>query len=159
MSWELLKRRIIRLEAQKPAALAHLLTTQAIPNTGTHIVNFSTVVRDTHNAITIGSSWRYTIPAGQTGYYLVDCHFRWAAIASASAPVHEVYVDAARVARLSAGEAATAGATNIPGTAVVYAAGGSFIDVRAEQNSATGNRNIDPASIAGFVRIEIVKIA
>lgn len=111
-------------------------TAQAISTTT--IVNFTTKVFDSHNAVTTGASWKFTAPVA--GKYLISAAFFTASTALNQRFIYEVFKNGTTqniwVANM---EKETTNTSRLVGhgTAVVDAFAGDTIDVRGTASGAT----------------------
>lgn len=133
---------------------------QTINNDTITIINFEDLAFDTASAVTVGAAWKFTVPAGQTGYYFVNAMAMLASDAGwevGEAAYLAAYVDAANPVRLTSVYPQAAGTFFMPmsGSCILYAAAASYIDVRIYQNS---DNNIALYNNATYNRVCIARL-
>ncbi len=115
---------------------------QAMPNGGVYtIVDFATSVLDSRSAVTTGASWKFTVPTGMGGVYLVSAEVHLDSIASAGQAGLALYKNGSVYTRLGS-MPSNANNDSAGGSALISLVAGDYIDVRLAQNSSTGDRNI-----------------
>ena len=131
---------------------------QLIPNTLTYtVVNFDDKVFDTHNAVTIGASWRFTAPI--SGKYSVDAKLElgssnWTAENAFQMNVFKEGVDYARIGDWRAIVTYTNGIPAlINGATTVDLDAGEYIDVQTRHNGDSGSVGLAGASIVCYIDI------
>ena len=94
--------------------------------TAGNIVNYSSKIYDTHNAVTVGASWKFTAP--MSGYYLISSFQN-----GNSAHYLTLHVNG------TASDIMSGGASNsaLKGSTIVLLNSGDYIDVRTNGNSTT----------------------
>lgn len=121
------------------AAIYGASVAQSIPNGVTTVVNFDSKIYDTDSAVTTGSAWKFTVPAGKGGLYDVKAALQYNLSAPGSGSLLECYV-------YKNGGAILHG-TTVPWvtgvtqyitndlTGLLVLAAGDYIDFRAFQNT------------------------
>ncbi len=124
---------------------------QSIPNNSSTIINFETSSFDTHAAVTVGASWKYTAPVA--GYYSVNAKILFtvtATWAKAEAINFYLFKNGSEVSRIDYNSdhdtSATTNAISAQGSDIVQLAAGDFIDVRIVQNSGAALSLLSSAS-------------
>lgn len=108
---------------------------QSIGNAAYSIVNFEDAVLDTHAAVTVGASWKFTCPVGGDGKYLVSAAVNFNGLtAVASNLILSVFKNGADHARLHRFGGTPGAANGVGGAQIVSLAAGDFIDVRLYQD-------------------------
>lgn len=128
-------------------------TTQTISNDTVTIVDFASSDFDTDSAVTTGASWKYTVPTGKTGYYLVIASVVFDSSASweqGELAYIRIFKNGGTNAFLDYRVMQGTGTYgfNLVGGTVISLAAADYIDVRVYQNSdasatisALGNGN------------------
>lgn len=124
------------------SALARCIVAAAqnISTATSTIINYGTETYDPDNTITVGAAWKYTVPTGKAGYYLVsaslllDANAGWevgenANIALYKGGVLQSYLDASHV------QAAGTYQIYLNGATMIYLEAAEYIDIRVYQNS------------------------
>lgn len=126
------------------------------------IVNFADKTYDTHNAVTVGASWKFTVPAGCGGAYRVQAHITIDDFGSPEAagepaflsvyqtPVGGAAAEAARVDRKNG--AALDDTVTFGGGSDFLADAGSTIDIRFFQNTGA-TRTLQAGAICNRIAI------
>jgi tail fiber protein len=110
-------------------------TTTALA-TGTTLLNFDIMKADSHSAVTTGAGWKFTVPAGKGGLYLVT-----AASTTNTTSAHQsldLYQNGALFAR-GHGAIAQSAAHLTKATWLVQVVPGDTLDVRATNGGASVN--------------------
>ncbi len=103
---------------------------QSIPNNSATIVNFSTKVMDPKAAVSAGASWRFSVPAGFAGLYLVSATVL---LGSATGFMYlNLYRNGVNTSLLGA-QYVSANVNGVSGSALIQLNDGDYIDVRAHQ--------------------------
>lgn len=115
-------------------------TTLSIGNASDTIVDYATSVYDPGSAVTTGASWKYTVPAGLGGYYLVTASVLLESNAGWGVNEYlriKLYKNNALHCFMGDAYMCAAGTYNafVTGGTVVSLAATDYIDVRAYQNS------------------------
>ena len=127
-------RRILPLAARYQTAAA-----QSIPGANFTIVDFGTLVYDTHNAVTVGAAWKFTAPVA--GYYFVSAAILFAATTTWSDTDYGsliLYVNNAASSYLDRKDSygsASSVYMRLGGSTVVLLAAASYLDIRLYQVS------------------------
>ncbi len=133
---------------------------QTIAHDTTTIINFGTSVYDTDSAVTTGANWKYTVPTGKGGYYLVTvsaylaADADWSAGELASLSVSRDGTTYAVVDVVIAQATATL-AMFLTGSTLVYATAGQYLDARLYQGSYG---NVDIANDGNLTHIAIARV-
>lgn len=109
-------------------------------------INFGAKIYDTHNAVTIGSSWKFTAP--QSGKYLVN--FRLGGSSNIHFQIYKNNSASLHIARTETPGYAT-------GSRVIDLLAGDYIDIRPT-SSATVNGNASSSNVDA-TSIEITKVS
>lgn len=150
-----MERDLIRADASLQAQIDNLSTTkrrvpivasygtaagQSIPNNIATIVNFDTLYRDTHAAVTTGVNWRFTVPV--TGDYVVAAAIMYVSTATwaiGEAADLVVYINGGAYRTLDYNNringASGAQFMHLSGSTTLYATSGQLIDLRTTQQS------------------------
>lgn len=120
-------------------AKAGRATTQAINSGSFQVVDFATVELDSRSAVTTGAAWKFTVPSGHAGIYLV------ATTVTIVAGVGGIFVigvfkNGAEAGRLVESEVETEKLGG-GGSILLSLAAGDTVDIRVFQNSG-GAKNI-----------------
>jgi hypothetical protein len=129
-------------------------------NTAHTILNFDTSVYDTATAVTTGAAWKFTVPTGQGGYYLVcsavllKATTNWAVNEAAYLELYKGGVIQAYLAGSAQQASSSGGAYNIflSGSAIISLAATNYIDIRLWHNSGT-DETVDDDATACWVAI------
>lgn len=106
---------------------------QSIPDNTSTIINYSTVVLDSRSAVTTGASWKYTVPSGMGGIYLVTA---CALLQSSAAGVYlNVFKNGVNYALLGYQKEAAGALEGINGSCLVSLVPTDYIDIRIIQIS------------------------
>ena len=124
------------------AARAKVSSTKALATATAVIVDYDTEVFDTDNAVAPGAAWKFTVPAGKTGYYFVQAS---AVLESSSAWAYdeyfklEVFKNGILLDTLALLHVHNTGTfqVGITGSLVIALAAADYIDIRATQNSGS----------------------
>lgn len=130
-------------------------TAQSIPNNSSTIVDFATTVLDSRTAITTGAAWKYTVPAGHGGVYLVS--------ATVGLDGGAVWPGELRVFKNGSLDTvldvvASAGGTQsaaMNGSTLMSLAAGDYIDIRIIQ--ITGG-SVNTIANAAYNHVEILRL-
>jgi len=127
---------------ETPATIVARYTTnagQSIPNNAHTIVDFGTLVYDTHSAVTTGAAWHFHAPVG--GYYAISVAILFAATTTwADAEIGEIdlYKNGARFSVIERKDNYGTASTvymQLGSSDVVYLAANETLDIRIFQNS------------------------
>jgi hypothetical protein len=106
------------------------------------IVNFASIVRDTDSAVTTGANWKFIVPAGKGGDYLITSNVRFSGLTANTGILQLAIFTGGFVAVAGASTDTANGATNgVSVAGVVNVAAGQTIDVRAFQSQGS-NRSL-----------------
>lgn len=102
------------------------------------IVNYANAIYDTHNAVTTGTTWKFTVPTGCSGYYHITAALHinaagWIAI-FLNGTLH------VRFAQASAGYMCN-------GSFIMYLTEGQYIDIRANTTGINTTADVNWISI------------
>jgi hypothetical protein len=136
-------------------------TAQSIPNTTPTVINFDTADFDTDAAVTTGTNWRFVVPAGKAGKYVVATE-----VMILNAAASDVYVliglfkNGIEVKRLARSNLNTIQTVGIGGCTTVALAAGDYIDIRLAHGYATA-RTLEAAGAVLTQKnwISITKVA
>lgn len=110
---------------------------QSIANNTVTIVNFEDKEWDSHGAVTVGASWKFTAP--ETNYYRVSTGIIFDAFTADAGEIAASYIHkgGTNTSRLNLWEAAAGIDTyvSLGGSTTVYLLKGEYIDVRVYQNT------------------------
>ena len=146
-----------------PATVAARYTrgsTQAISNNTGTIINFATEDYDTVSAVTTGAAWKFTIPAGKGGIYLIAS----AALLSSTSiwgvgeyAILRVHKNGAVVSNLGMTymQAAATIGMFVNGIAIVDCNAADYLDVRITQNSGAA---LNIAADANYTHVAIAQL-
>lgn len=132
---------------------------QSIANAATPIVDFEDKDYDTHNAVTVGASWKFTAP--MSGKYSVKSYVRFAnslAWTQGQYVSAQIYKNGSAVANGDTAIQSTATLTNGPGAPVndtVNLLAGDYIDIRASHGESAARALITAPQL---VRIAIERV-
>lgn len=117
------------------------------------IVDWDNKIFDTHNAVTTGASWKYTVPV--SGSYRINAGLTWASPTNLVSSDMYVFVNGASVSRLDRRE--TEGLYTA-GTALVNVNKGDFVDIRISQDDSGGAARSVLTS-ATFSHVEVERLS
>lgn len=115
----------------------------------TSVIDYEQEDIDTHNAVTIGSAWHFTVPTGLGGVYQVSARLRLAAAAGFAVTESlqlYLYLNTALVRVLEVSPGNTVNSVMGFGSTLITLAPGDVIDIRASQNSGGTIANVTGAS-------------
>lgn len=145
-----------------PLAVYSSNTAQAMASIAFTVVNFEDVVVDTDTAVTTGAAWKFTIPSGEAGDYMVTAHVALTVTTSRAFHVAlSVFKNGSEAARIYqhdgttsaiAGEITLSGATLIPNLAA-----GDYLDIRLFQSTGGASRNTVATTEKNRVTIQRVR--
>lgn len=154
-------RRLDRLERFEPVRIVAKYRTnagQSFNSGSTDIINFEDQIYDSHSAVTTGASWKFTAPAA--GHYRVTAALLWnttTAWAEDEYGAIELFKDGTAVSFLDRVVGLdSSGATALKfnhGYDELYMAIGSYIDVRAVQNTGSALTLFSANSLYNYVTI------
>lgn len=123
----------------------------SIANGGVEVMDFNVKVKDTHNAVTTGASWKFYAPVA--GDYRVSANTAWATTANLTDAILVVTRDGSEFAWLGRGLQ-----LSLSGSAIVPMTAGQYIEVKMYQtDSAAAAHSFDTTSaIRNTVSIEKV---
>jgi hypothetical protein len=128
-------------------------------NAAVAIVNFGTVINDTHSAVTTGASWKFTAPV--TGYYRVDAKILfatftgWAALERVLFQLFKNDVLYSTLDRNDGIVTTSAIQRGARGSDIIYLTAGQYIDVRLAQNCGS---NLALTAVTTDNYISIVRV-
>lgn len=127
---------------------------QSLANSTTTIVNFATEAFDSHDAVTVGSSWKFTAPID--GIYRITSIVTFAANATGVRQL-DIYKNGASnaIIGLTPYTISTGTSTLFGGAASLDLTKGDYVDIRAWQNSGGALALISNAT-ANVISIERV---
>jgi hypothetical protein len=135
-------------------------TAQTMTDATATLVDFDTKDFDTDNAVTTGASWKYTVPTGKGGYYLVTALVTLQS--SANWGVNEsivmyVYKGGSALITMAIRYMQAAGTyiQAINGSAIISLTAGEYIDVRVKQSSGG---NISTQAVAANNHVAIARL-
>jgi len=131
-------------------------------NAAAAIINYGTVVTDTDSAVTVGASWKFTVPANKGGRFLVSACATLNTGQTGTTPWIlglYVYKNGSLVQTLLDQRPGIANLANscVAGSAIVNCSAADFLDVRIIQGS-TGGGAINLQNIAAGNRITIQRL-
>lgn len=116
-------------------------------------VDFEDKSFDTHNAVTTGANWVFTVPAGCSGKYLVTSTIQFAFTGTAFATMADLHQSGlGHVFRLGRAEMTTGGMYSAGGSAIVDVTAGTTLFLKAQQNSGV-NRALEASNQSNFISI------
>jgi hypothetical protein len=136
------------------AARYHLIASQSIASGSFSIINYTTQDYDTDSAVTIGASWKYTVPAGKGGRFVCSASSSLEPPPASGQQVIGIFKNGSEIARGSHGQ----GAGVRQGSTVcstIPAAAGDTIDFRYFQDSG-GSQTLEGTLAASWCSIERV---
>ena len=115
---------------------------QSIANATTAIVNFATRTHDTHNAVTVGASWKFTSP--KSSFFVISSNLKfanslsWTANGGLSINIYKngVIYSNSGISNQAVNSSATGASTNIIGT--IYLNKGDYVDIRVSHGESSG---------------------
>lgn len=127
---------------------------QSIGNGSVVIVNFEDKEVDSPGTdnVTIGASWKFTVPAGQGGVYRVSAHVHYADLAVGITAALRLYKNGASSALLDYQVTGSAGSVHLNGDRLISLAATDYIDIRTE-HSAGGAEALSASGLDNFVSI------
>lgn len=109
---------------------------QSIPNNTNTVVNMDIVSTDTDGAVTTGAAWKFTVPAGKGGLYLVSVGVSLnATVAGACDQILGLFKNGAELVRLQRLPGNTTKETGLSGSIVLSLAAGDTVAPLIFQNS------------------------
>lgn len=117
---------------------------------GYGIVNYSTKIYDTHNAVTTGTAWKFTVPTGCGGIYSISACLH----PSTGAGIIEVFLNGVSHARI--GQQASTGNGVAIGNVILYLTAGQYIDIRANFTALNNTTVISHVQISCLEILTIV---
>jgi hypothetical protein len=121
------------------------------------IVNYGTLITDTHSAVTTGASWKFTAPIA--GNYQINTMISWPAAASwadGERGLLQVFKNGTAYRSLDRKDNNPAGSlVYMQGSTVVPLNAGDYIDIRLTQNSGS---DIALSTSATDVWVDVVKV-
>lgn len=151
----------VKIEVYPPRVHAHYYRNTAlgtpIANVTWTVMDFNTIVEDTHNAVTTGAGWKFTVPGGEDGVYSCAAGVGWAGMTAVGEMIMEFMVNGGaymhrtfRQLSSASGLQAMAGATHLSLGA------GDYVQVRVYQSNGAA-RNVEALREANW--IDIVKVS
>lgn len=142
---------LVRAETGLPAAKYYAsasTSNSTFADNTTEIVDFDTKVVDTHNAVTTGASWKFTVPPGHSGIYVIDqASIQWSTNASLNSTYISLYksgTDAGYISRAFGIDESLYSS----GTTVVQLDEGDYVDIRVIADTAdSSSRAVQTGSI------------
>lgn len=140
-----------------PQAIYTTAAGQSIASSGTpSIVNFGTQEVDAASAVATGAAWKFTVPTGKGGLYVVSSGVTWNAAITTGTMFLQVFKNGSVVRTI----AKVVTGTNTPqqmlhGATTLSLAAGDFIDVRVAQASG-GAVVLTSAALENWVSIHRV---
>lgn len=131
-------------------------TAESVANSGDVLIDFEDKVFDTHGAVTIGASWKFTAPV--SGVYRVTSSNVFTS--STYAVGNQLYgaIYKGGVANTYFGtafsDAATAKSIGVSGSALIQLNAGEYIDVRLNNNRTAGATLLNGTAASNFITIE-----
>lgn len=126
---------------------------QSIPNSANTVVNMSTVGTDTDNAITVGSGWKWTCPAGKSGLYSISEQISLNATASGVGDqILGIQKNGSEFVRLQRAPSNTTKETGLSGTIMLNLNAGDTIAPLIFQNSG-GAVTLESSLITNWITI------
>ena len=123
------------------------------------IVNFGTEEFDTENAVTVGASWKLTVPVGFAGYYLIPAlvTLESAAFDAGEYLQISVYVGETLKTIIAKRVVDTAGTfvLSVGGSVIVYLADEDEVSIKAKQNSGAA---VNVAADGDSNHVSIVRV-
>jgi hypothetical protein len=117
------------VQADLPAAVAaQYYCSVSTSITSGNPINFDTPSFDTNLAVTIGASWKFTVPAGLDGIYNISVN----AETSSGTPDIVLYKNGTGVIRIVVASAIN---TEVSGSTLIKLVVGDFVDLRPDTNS------------------------
>lgn len=111
----------------------------SVTNGATVIIDYATKDFDTHNAATVGASWKYTAP--KAGLYVVNAAFTYnqANFTAASTPLISLFKNGSEATNLrfvTVGTNVTSQYQNLAGATTISLAAGDYIDIRTSHGES-----------------------
>lgn len=101
-----------------------------------YVVNFDTQEEDTHNAVATGPGWKFTVPAGKGGRYLVAAAITFAGQHTGGLSVLALRVNSTERRRLACIQSSTTDQASLSGSTVIMLGAGQTVDVTLKHTSA-----------------------
>jgi hypothetical protein len=120
-------------------------TAQTLTNNVDTLIDFPTVIHDTASAVTTGASWKFTVPAGQGGYYRVTALVSIVGTITVDCRIN-IYKNGAGAGAMSIDNRAQASNSAYGGSRTLLLADGDYIDIRAYQSSGADRQTIADAN-------------
>lgn len=133
-------------------------TAQTIGNNSTTLVQFNSQSYDTDSAVTTGAGWKFTVPAGHDGDYVIaglitlTATAGWAANERAIVRLYKNGASASRIIGARVAEATHSLAVSVPFLGAITLAATDYIDVRLDQNNG-GNVSVTASATLNHIAI------
>lgn len=115
---------------------------QALTGGSWNIINFGSLVTDTHSAVTTGAAWKFTCPSGQDGDYLVTAMVNTGAAGVSNRVAGSIWKNGSIHKRTFDFIHNGGTPASVPGSAIVKLVAGDYIDYRVYTGS--GGTAVEP---------------
>lgn len=127
----------------QPLAVYQTNAAQSIASGSFAVINFGTVVTDTDSAVTTGAGWKFTVPAGKGGHYLITANARFGALTANTGIIQlAIFIGGSQSISGNACDASNGATQALNVSGVLSVAAGQTIDVRAFQSQGA-NRSLN----------------
>jgi len=121
-----------------PQAIYTTAAGQSFTSGSTAILNYGTSELDTHNAVAVGASWRFTVPTGKGGLYAVSAAAMWNAAITTGAITLQLFKNGSLWRTLFKVVTGTnTPQTMMTGSTNINLAAADYVDVRVTQSSGS----------------------
>lgn len=124
-------------DVQRVAAVYTHTTSDTVDSGTPTIHDYDTKVTDTHNAVTTGAAWKFTVPTGRGGLYSVSATGGFAGVGVPFMLTLFLYKGGSINKRLCGIEGAGADGLFGNGSTTIELAAGEYIDIRIQQDSGS----------------------
>lgn len=124
----------------------------SLVNATASIIQFNTIEFDTNSAVTTGAAWKFTVPAGKSGKYLIATSVVPSGAIAAGVTSLQVYKNGSAFKTLWRSSGAVPSTTSLEGQAILSLVATDFIDIRVTQNSG-GAMSLTATPAENFISI------
>lgn len=119
-----------------PQAIFTTAAGQSFASGSTDILNYATNERDSHSAVSTGAGWRFTVPTGKGGLYVVSARAMWNAAITTGAILLQLYKNGSLARTLfKVVTGANTPQMMMHGATTIFLAAADYLDVRVTQSS------------------------
>lgn len=143
---------VVRASVGLPFARYTTAAGQSIPNSAMTVVNFGTQDTDSYGLVTTGAGWKFTVPAGYDGLYLVNSAISFNAAAAFSSCFLSLLKNGSEYERAQRIVTAGAGFFVLGAAWILRLQAGDYVQVGVDQTSG-GAQPLETAAITNWVTI------